>query len=192
MFCFETGLWVEFVQGGLWTGIHADWKTTKKLQSTPFLNSIKLPAKGSMPKRFAVCFKVWHDLAMTMKRESLGVLLWFACQTDTLLAGDQCQHEIEALGLVENVQFCIVFWTPTSHMAAVSRCQCRGFISKKLSQKRRYHMAVMVQYTVSLCVRTQALLLKHTHTQSTDASWIISCVGGLSLPSFSSSAVVSF
>lgn len=31
-------------------------------------------------------------------------------------------------------------------------------------------MAVMVQYTVSLCVRTQALLLKHTHTQSTDAS----------------------
>lgn len=38
---------------------------------------------------------------------------------------------------MENVQFCVVFWTPTtSHMAAASWCQCRGFISKKLYPKK--------------------------------------------------------
>lgn len=100
-------------------------------------------------------------------------------------------HEIRALGLKENVQFCVAFWTPTSHMAAVSRCQCRGFMSEKLSRKRRKKRGITWQSLCSifyLCVHTQTRLLNTQTFILLMPPELFLVFGGLSLLSFSSCA----
>lgn len=81
------------------------------------------------------------------------------------------QHEIVTLRLMENVQFLILFWPQQSHDS------CGAFSRKKVSGKKRCHMAVRLLYTASnylrkccltytdlfICPLNQALCSSNTH-----------------------------
>lgn len=62
------------------------------------------------------------------------------------------------LRLMKNVQFCVIFWTPTSHMAAASRCiedlLVRNFPKKDISHGRHGAVYCILVYTQKFCCLT--------------------------------------
>lgn len=105
-------------------------------------------------------------------------------KTDTFLAEDQLETAWNLGPQAHGKCTVHVLWFghPPSHMAAVSRCQCRGFISTKLPPKKdiTWQSRCTILY---LCVHTLKLLLNiHTFVLLTHPESFLVSVDSLFSP----------